>query len=128
MATLGLTLTRADAEAVLPALLEGLRGCQLAGRRNVRAEELAAAMLAFARRSDPATPSVPAVVPTASEPEDCASWVDVAEASRGLGTSPRWIRRLATDGRLPGAVKAGGAWRIPARSVEEVRQERERNQ
>lgn len=128
MATLGLTLTRTDAEAVLPPLLEGLRGCQLAGRRNARAEELAAAMLAFARRSDLGSGPGPAVVPNASAAEDCVSWVDVAEASRGLGTSPRWIRRLAADGRLRGAVKAGGAWRIPARAVEGVRQERERNQ
>lgn len=127
MALLGLCLSRRDAQALLPAVLEGLRGCQLAGRRNVRGEELAAAMLAFARRSDPATPSVPAVVPAASEPGDWGRWVDVTAASKDLGTSTRWIRRLAADGRLRGAVKAGGSWRIPARSVEEVRQERERN-
>ena len=42
----------------------------------------------------------------------------VAQAAEHLQCSQRWVKRLAGTGRLPGAVKVGGVWVIPADVVE----------
>ena len=50
------------------------------------------------------------------EPEDPAgdvANVTVKEAAVRLGVSERRVRKLARDGRLQGAVKAGAEWLIP---------------
>ena len=45
--------------------------------------------------------------------EDDVANVTVREAAIRLGVSERRVRRLAGDGRLKGAVKAGAEWLIP---------------
>ena len=47
-----------------------------------------------------------------SSPEDVAN-VTVREAALRLGVSERRVRKLAGDGRVRGAVKAGTEWLIP---------------
>ena len=46
-------------------------------------------------------------------PEDDVANVTVREAAIRLGVSERRVRKLAGDGRLRGAVKAGAEWLIP---------------
>ncbi len=45
--------------------------------------------------------------------EDDVANVTVREAAARLGVSERRVRKLARDGRLRGAVKAGAEWLIP---------------
>ena len=45
--------------------------------------------------------------------DDDVADVTVREAAVRLGASERRVRRLALDGRLRGAVKAGAGWLIP---------------
>jgi excisionase family DNA binding protein len=40
------------------------------------------------------------------------------QAAERLQCSHRWVKRLAETGRLPGAVKVGRGWVIPADAVE----------
>ena len=47
-------------------------------------------------------------------PEDDVANVTVREAAARLGVSERRVRKLARDGRLRGATKAGSEWLIPA--------------
>lgn len=46
-------------------------------------------------------------------PADDAANVTVKEAANRLGVSERRVRKLARDGRMRGAVKAGAEWLIP---------------
>ena len=46
-------------------------------------------------------------------PDDDVANVTVREAAIRLGVSERRVRKLARDGRLVGAVKAGAEWLIP---------------
>ena len=46
-------------------------------------------------------------------PADDVANVTVKEAAVRLGVSERRVRKLARDGRLRGAVKAGAEWLIP---------------
>ena len=46
-------------------------------------------------------------------PDDDVSNVTVKEAASRLGVSERRVRKLARDGRMRGAVKAGAEWLIP---------------
>ena len=46
-------------------------------------------------------------------PADDVANVTVREAAIRLGVSERRVRKLARDGRLQGAVKAGAEWQIP---------------
>ena len=46
-------------------------------------------------------------------PADDVANVTVKEAANGLGVSERRVRKLARDGRVRGATKAGGEWLIP---------------
>lgn len=46
-------------------------------------------------------------------PDDDVVNVTVREAAVRLGVSERRVRKLARDGRLRGAVKAGAEWLIP---------------
>ena len=46
-------------------------------------------------------------------PEDDVANVTVKEAASRLGVSERRVRKLAHDGRVQGAVKAGSEWLIP---------------
>ena len=41
-------------------------------------------------------------------------YLTVTEAARILRVDPRTVRRMAADGRIPGAVKMTKVWRIPA--------------
>ena len=56
----------------------------------------------------------PVEVELASEaPADDVANVTVREAAIRLGVSERRVRKLAQDGRIRGAVKAGAEWLIP---------------
>ena len=58
--------------------------------------------------------SSPVEFELASEaPEDDVANVTVREAAVRLGVSERRVRKLAQDGRIRGAVKAGAEWLIP---------------
>ena len=46
-------------------------------------------------------------------PDDDVAYVTVRQAAIQLGVSERRVRKLARDGRLRGAVKAGAEWLIP---------------
>ena len=46
-------------------------------------------------------------------PDDDVANVTVREAATRLGVSERRVRKLARDGRLHGATKAGAEWLIP---------------
>ena len=46
-------------------------------------------------------------------PDDDVANVTVREAAVRLGVSQRRVRKLARDGRMRGAVKAGAEWLIP---------------
>ena len=46
-------------------------------------------------------------------PADDVANVTVREAAIRLGVSERRVRKLALDGRMPGAMKAGPEWLIP---------------
>ncbi len=46
-------------------------------------------------------------------PDDDVINVTVKEAANRLGVSERRVRKLARDGRMRGAVKAGAEWLIP---------------
>ena len=46
-------------------------------------------------------------------PDDDVANVTVREAATRLGVSERRVRKLARDGRLRGATKAGAEWLIP---------------
>ena len=46
-------------------------------------------------------------------PDDDVANVTVREAATRLGVSERRVRKLARDGRVRGAVKAGAEWLIP---------------
>ena len=46
-------------------------------------------------------------------PDDDVANVTVKEAASRLGVSERRVRKLARDGRMRGAVKAGAEWLIP---------------
>ena len=46
-------------------------------------------------------------------PADYVANVSVREAAIRLGVSERKIRKLARDGRMRGAIKAGAEWIIP---------------
>jgi hypothetical protein len=43
----------------------------------------------------------------------------LSEASERLGHDSSWFRRLCLDGRIPGAIKKGSVWMIPADFVPE---------
>ena len=45
--------------------------------------------------------------------DDDVADVTVREAATRLGVSERRVRKLARDGRLPGATKVGAEWLIP---------------
>jgi excisionase family DNA binding protein len=45
------------------------------------------------------------------------SLVDLEEAAKRLGKSPSTLRRLAGEGRLPGAIRVGRSWRVDLRAV-----------
>jgi excisionase family DNA binding protein len=47
----------------------------------------------------------------------------VYEAARELGCTSQWVRVLLAEGRLPGAEKVSGEWRIPATALEQRKQE-----
>lgn len=47
----------------------------------------------------------------------------VYEAARELGCTSQWIRVLLAEGRLPGAAKVDGEWRIPASALEQRKQQ-----
>lgn len=49
----------------------------------------------------------------AESPADDVANVTVKEAAVHLGVSERRVRKLARDGRLRGAIKAGAEWLIP---------------
>ena len=46
-------------------------------------------------------------------PADDVANVSVKQAARRLGISERRVRKLAGDGRVLGAIKAGAEWLIP---------------
>ena len=46
-------------------------------------------------------------------PADDVANVTVGEAANRLGVSERRVRKLAQDGRMQGAIKAGAEWLIP---------------
>ena len=46
-------------------------------------------------------------------PDDDVANVTVKEAALRLGVSERRVRKLARDGRVQGAIKAGAEWLIP---------------
>jgi excisionase family DNA binding protein len=48
------------------------------------------------------------------DPQGDAPLQTTAAAAARLGVHHRTVERMARDGRLPGAVKVGSAWRIPA--------------
>jgi len=48
----------------------------------------------------------------------------VREAARRLGVHETYVRRLAREGRLPGARKVGRDWLIPASALAHVRRRR----
>ena len=50
---------------------------------------------------------------TSEAPGDDVANVTVREAALRLGVSERRVRKLAHDGRVRGATKAGGEWLIP---------------
>jgi len=51
----------------------------------------------------------------------------VYEAAKAAGCGSHWIRTLLAEGRLEGAYKVDGQWRIPASALEEVKQRKEVN-
>lgn len=40
-------------------------------------------------------------------------YVSPEEAAKAFSVQPETIRRLCRDGKIPGARKIGGVWRIP---------------
>ena len=50
---------------------------------------------------------------TSEAPADDVANVTVRQAAIRLGVSERRVRKLARDGRVRGATKAGGEWLIP---------------
>lgn len=46
-----------------------------------------------------------------------AGWLSVAEVAGLLSRTPRTVRRMCEEGRLPGAVVVDGRWRVPSSSV-----------
>ena len=40
-------------------------------------------------------------------------YVSPEEAAKAFAVQPETIRRLCRDGKIPGARKIGGVWRIP---------------
>ena len=50
---------------------------------------------------------------TSESPADDVANVTVRQAAIRLGVSERRVRKLAGDGRVKGATKAGGEWLIP---------------
>ena len=50
---------------------------------------------------------------TSESPADDVANVTVRQAAIRLGVSERRVRKLAGDGRVRGATKAGGEWLIP---------------
>ncbi len=42
-----------------------------------------------------------------------STYVSPEEAARAFSLQPETIRRLCRDGKIPGARKIGGVWRIP---------------
>ena len=46
------------------------------------------------------------------------TFLTIAEVSRMLRVSERSIYKMATEGRLPGAAKVGGQWRVERRTLE----------
>lgn len=58
--------------------------------------------------------STPVEFELASEvPDDDVANVTIREAANRLGVSERRVRKLARDGRVRGATKAGSEWLIP---------------
>ena len=58
--------------------------------------------------------STPVEFELASEvPDDDVANITIREAAIRLGVSERRVRKLARDGRVRGASKAGSAWLIP---------------
>lgn len=51
---------------------------------------------------------------SSSEP----AWMDAAEKAAQLRLTPEVLQRMAREGRIPGARKAGRRWLFPAASVE----------
>ena len=56
---------------------------------------------------------------------DSEKTFNVFGAAREVGCTSQWIRVLLYEGRLPGAQKVDGQWRIPASAIEEMKQQRE---
>ena len=39
--------------------------------------------------------------------------IDIRKAAQLLGLTERHVRRMCIDGKLAGAVKVGGRWKVP---------------
>jgi excisionase family DNA binding protein len=52
--------------------------------------------------------------PHLAEPDSDGRLLDPREAAVRLGLHERTVARMAREGRIPGAVKVGRAWRFPA--------------
>jgi excisionase family DNA binding protein len=52
--------------------------------------------------------------------ETMIDYMTSKEAARKLGCKERYIRKLCSDGRIPGAVKMGGSWFVPKSSTIKV--------
>jgi excisionase family DNA binding protein len=53
-----------------------------------------------------------------ASPPASIEWVTAGEVAESYGVTAQFIYRLCRDGRIPGAEKHRGRWRVPAAQIE----------